>query len=180
MPLDNSRPSVPMDTARLQKISSMFEAARSFIAGASIIMSSSGIEDEDGLRRPTLPVTMCCAFAIELGLKTLMEAHGVPRPKRLDGHDLKELVGLLPEGVWEQFLSHHDARVDMTRDEVESLVEDERHTFKRWRYPYESVEDLATQPSKMLELARGLHFYIEDCYAIERSYNGWLKPDAVA
>jgi hypothetical protein len=168
-----------IDSARQQRISAMFETARSFIAGASIIMSSNGIEDEDGLRKPTLPVTMCCAFAIELGIKTLLEAHGVERPRRMDGHDLKELVGLLPEGVWEDFLSHHDARVDVTREEVEALIEGERHTFKQWRYPYESAHDLETQPSKMLELARGLHFYIQDRYAIERSYNGWLKPDGI-
>lgn len=171
---------VHLDAPRLQRISAMFETARSFIAGASIIMGSKGIEDVDGFRTPTLPVTMCCAFAIELGIKTLLEAHGVERPKRMDGHDLKELVALLPEGVWEDFLSHNDSRVDVTRADIDSLIDDERHTFKRWRYPYESEEDLETAPSKMLEVARGLHFFIEDRYDVERSYNGWLKREGIA
>ncbi len=52
--------------------SSMFEQSRSLIAGAKIIIDSEGISDGGVTRKPTTPVILNSAFAIEICLKLLL------------------------------------------------------------------------------------------------------------
>ena len=73
----------------------MFEAARSFIGGAKIIIVSEGIEENGLIRTPTLPVIICAAIAVEIELKAILKLQGISRPKG-DGHDLDVLFCSLP------------------------------------------------------------------------------------
>ena len=60
----------------------MFKAARSLVAGAKIILDSDGIRDGGKERMPTLPVIVCCALAIEIGLKALLTLAGKGFPRK--------------------------------------------------------------------------------------------------
>ncbi len=51
---------------------SMFEQSRSLVAGAKIIIDSEGINDDGEIKKPTTPVILSCAFAIEFLLKLLI------------------------------------------------------------------------------------------------------------
>ena len=161
---------------RIDKLSLMFESARSYLGGAKIIMASEGIEDDHGVAYPTLPVITCSVFAIELQLKLLLEALELARPKG-DGHDLNLLFNALPVSFQEDVLAFQSSYTGLSACEARSLISEEKDTFKRWRYAYEE-EKLKTQPSALFNLALALSELIKSRYQIERSSNGWLRVDA--
>ena len=57
-----------MPSERIDSVSLMFEAARSLIGGAKIIVASNGIEEGGVAKHPTLPVVICSVIAIEIGI----------------------------------------------------------------------------------------------------------------
>lgn len=162
---------------RIDRLSLMFESARSYIAGAKIIMASDGIEDDHGIAHPTLPVITCSVFAIELQLKFLLDASELARPIG-DGHDLKLLFNALPVALQEDVLAFQSSFTGRSAGETRSLISEERDTFKRWRYPYEQ-QQIETRPSSLFQLALALSEFIKSRYQIERSGNGWLWTDAI-
>lgn len=158
---------------QIDTISLMFEAARSYLGGAKIIMESEGIEDDHGSVIPTLPVTTCLALAIEIQLKALLIVHAVERPKG-DGHDLMSLFKALPQCVQSEILEFQEKVTDFSEVTFMALIEDEKDTFKTWRYPYERPM-LETQPAAMYHVALALSEYLKSSRKIERSDNGWMR-----
>lgn len=160
----------------IDQLSLMFEAARSYIAGAKIIIASDGINDDHAVAHPTLPVITCSAFAIELQIKLLLLATNVARP-RGDGHDLELLFNALPATLQSKVLDFQQQYTDLSHEEARVLLSEEKDTFKRWRYPYES-HFLETRPADLFQLALALNDFIKNNYELERSDNGWLRVDA--
>lgn len=157
-------------------ISLMFEAARSYLGGAKIIIDSDGINDDQGVLVPTLPVTTCLTLAIEIQLKALLIAHSVERPKG-DGHDLLSLFNALPHSVQSKFIKFQISFTELNDDAFRKLLADEKDTFKTWRYPYEKPV-LETQPAPLYHVALALSEYLKSHFEIERSDNGWLRKGA--
>lgn len=161
------------DSKQIDMISQMFEAARSYLGGAKIIIDSDGISDDHGEFIPTLPVTTCLVLAIEIQLKALLIAHSVERP-RGDGHDLRSLFNALPESVQAELVEFQARFTELEEDAFRRLLTDEKDTFKMWRYPYERLV-LETQPALLYHLALALSEYLKSHFRIERSENGWLR-----
>ena len=162
---------------RIDKLSLMFESARSYIGGAKIIMAGDGIEEDHGVAHPTLPIITCSVFAIELQLKLLLEASELARPKGY-GHDLNLLFNALPVSIQDDVLPFQSSYTGLSADKARLLISEEKDTFMRWRYPYEN-EQLKTQPSALFHLALALSEFIKSNYQIERSSNGWLRIGAI-
>jgi hypothetical protein len=151
----------------------MFEAARSFIGGAKIIITSEGIEEDGVVKIPTLPVVVCSAIAVEIQFKALLQATGIPRP-RGDGHDLCSLFDALPPELQSTVLSYQVPFTETPPDRAKTLLSSHRNVFKNWRYPYETAE-LDTSPAFLLSFALALSEYMKNTFVLERSDNGWLK-----
>lgn len=126
-------------------LNDMFEAARSLVAGAKIILDSNGIRVHGYEQKPTLPVIVCCALAIEIGLKTLLTLvwKGFPRK---NGHSLITLFAALPESTQAELLSFQQRFTGRTAVDAKRQLFLEDMTFVKWRYAYEN-EYLATSPA---------------------------------
>jgi hypothetical protein len=151
----------------------MFEAARSYIGGAKIIINSDGIQEIGVVRHPTLPVILCSASAIEIELKALLKLHAIPRPSG-DGHDLKQLFDALRPDQQVEILKFQVSYTSCTADTARQALYAVKDVFKTWRYAYEKPT-LETSPSFLLHFALALSDYIQSSAKIERSENGWLK-----
>jgi hypothetical protein len=158
---------------KIDEVSLMFEAARSFTAGAKIIVASDGIEDDEGVSVPTLPVIMCAAFAVELSLKALLCVEGRTRPMG-DGHDLDLLFSTLSTERQAAFLAMQQHFTELDPDSARAAITQLKDTFKVWRYPYEH-SFLETAPATLVGLALALSEFMRTTLKIERSDNGWLK-----
>lgn len=150
----------------------MFEAARSLIAGAKIVVASDGIEEEGHMRHPTLPVVVCSALAIEIQLKLLLKLCLLARPSG-DGHDLISLFEKLPPTLRAEILASESAALNLPTDEIRMKLKANAHVFKTWRYPYEK-EMLQTEPAFLVDFAIVLSQFITTKVFIERSENGWI------
>lgn len=157
----------------IDEVSLMFEAARSFIGGAKIIIASDGIQEDDVARQPTLPVIMCSAIAIEIELKTLLKLRDIPRPSG-DGHDLKLLFEALPLDVQRELLQFQFTYTGIPEEAAKRTLYEEKDVFKTWRYAYEKCT-LETAPAFLFDFAVALSDYIKSKAQIERSENGWLS-----
>jgi hypothetical protein len=162
-----------MNGNEIDAISLMFEAARSFIGGAKIIITSEGIEEDGVVKLPTLPVVVCSAIAIEIQFKALLQAADIQRP-RGDGHDLCSLFEALPPELQSTLLSYQVPFTETPPDRAKTLLSSHRNAFKDWRYPYETAE-LNTSPAFLLSFALALSEYMKATFVLERSDNGWLK-----
>lgn len=161
----------------IDEVSLMFESARSFIAGAKIIIESDGIQENDVARHPTLPVIVCSAIAIEVELKALLKLSNSPRPSG-DGHDLKLLFeALLPE-VQLEILQFQFTYTGIPNECAKRKLDEEKDVFKTWRYAYEK-SIMETAPAFLFDFALALSDYIKSKAQIERSDNGWLSSSDV-
>lgn len=115
----------------------MFEASRSLIAGAKIIMDCEGINDRGIIEKPTLPVIVCCALAIEIGIKAFLILEGKPFPREGFGHSLKALFEALPAPIQQDILSFQAQFTELTPPDAKAKLEEEDMTFVNWRYAYE-------------------------------------------
>ena len=150
----------------------MFEAARSMIAGAKIVVASDGIEEEGLVHSPTLPVIICSGIAIEIQLKLLLKLYKLPRPSG-DGHNLNVLLNGLPPVPQAEILTYASKALNLPADEIGMNIKSEANVFKIWRYPYEN-KNLQTLPAFLLDFAIVLSQFITTKVPIERSENGWL------
>lgn len=160
------------DNQQIDEVSHMFEAARSFIGGAKIIIDGDGIEENGVIKHPTLPVIVCSVIAVEIAIKALLKLNGLPRPSG-DGHDLKLLFEALPASLQIELLAFQVAYTDIPAPLARQMIYEEKDVFKTWRYAYEK-STLATAPSFLFGLALALSEYIRSTTPIERSDNGWL------
>ena len=152
---------------------SMFEQARSLVAGAKIIINSEGILDGGGVYYPTTPVIVSCALAIEIGLKLIIQAQVGKRPK---DHDLESLFNQLPGDIREAFIAHYlSQNPDETEVSLLKKISQHKGIFVDWRYAYESSKILECSPSFLYQLAYALSTYTEQSYKFKRNDNGWLK-----
>lgn len=135
--MDKSIPSDPKD---------MFEASRSLISGAKIIMDSEGIHDRGLTRIPLLPVTVCCALAVEIGIKALLILEGKQFPREGYGHSLKALFEALPAPMQQNILSFQVQFTGFSSPDAKEKLEGEDMTFVKWRYAYEHAF-LTTSPA---------------------------------
>lgn len=125
----------------------MFEASRSLIAGATIIINSDGILNQGEVETPTLPVIVCCALAIEIGIKALLVLEGVKSfPSNAHGHSLKALFEALPLHMQQEILTFQVQYTGLSPDEAKEKLDEEDTTFIDWRYAYEHVR-LHTSPA---------------------------------
>ena len=159
------------ELSNVDEISLMFEAARSFIGGAKIIIVSEGIEENGLIRTPTLPVIICAAIAVEIELKAILKLQGISRPKG-DGHDLDVLFCSLPAEHQRGLLEFQLTYTGMSPDAARVALTEVRNVFKEWRYAYEH-STLATAPGFLYHFALALSEYIKVNASIERSENGW-------
>lgn len=83
----------------------MYQASRSLIGGAKIIIDSEGIHDRGMAKIPTLPVIICCALAIEIGIKAFLVLEAKPFPTEGSGHSLKALFEALSVPIQRDLLS---------------------------------------------------------------------------
>ncbi|MHB0982293.1 MAG: hypothetical protein ACYCWB_02995 [Thiobacillus sp.] len=160
----------------IDEVSLMFEAARSFIGGAKIIIASDGIEEDNVARQPTLPVIVCSTIAIEIELKTLLKLHNILRPSS-DGHDLKLLFEALPPGLQLELLQFQVTYTGIREEVARTILYEGKDVFKTWRYPYEekhTLETLEAAPAFLFGFALALSAYIKSKVKIERSENGWI------
>ncbi len=152
--------------------SSMFEQSRSLIAGAKIIMDSEGIDDNGVAKKPTTPVILVCAFAIEICLKLLLLQETGAEVK---SHDWEELFKKLPpevsKSVVADFLSQNRGE---TEDSLNTELVNHKKIFVGWRYAFESKDPLECKPCFLYSLAFCLNTFIEKNYDFERNDNGWL------
>jgi hypothetical protein len=152
---------------------SMFEQSRSLIAGAKIIIDSEGINDNGVTKKPTTPVILLCAFAIEVCLKLLLlqETNQVAH-----GHNLENLFKKLPlalfNNIADNFLSQNQ---NETRESFLINLANHKKIFINWRYAFERNDPIECSPSFLYSLAFCLNKYIETNYVFERHDNGWLK-----
>lgn len=159
----------------IDQISSMFEAARSLIGGSKIIIASDGIEENSIVRKPTLPVVVSSALAIEIQLKALLQLNGAARPSG-SGHDIFTLFRALPSDLQKSLLEHQVRFTDFTSEQALSMLEDHRDAFVTWRYPYEKSL-LEVAPAFLFGFALSLSEFLQQTVEIERSDNGWLRED---
>lgn len=135
---------VSEDSEFIDEFSLMFESARSLIGGAKIILASDGIEEDGQTRHPTIPVIICCAFAIEVQIKALLKSADIPRPQG-DGHDLALLFNALPSELQSTLLEHQESYTQLVPTEAANALNEHKDVFKTWRYAYESTE-LSAKP----------------------------------
>lgn len=154
-------------------ISGMYQAARSYIAGAKIILSSDGIVDDDVMRHPTLPVIMCSAIAIEIQLKAILVCSNITKLPS-DRHNLRDLFFLIPSQTREDITNHMCKELHITQNNINCLLEENKDVFKIWRYPYEHLFILSS-PASLLDFSISLSNFIGNRYSIANSENGWLK-----
>lgn len=157
----------------IDEVSLMFEAARSFIGGAKIIINSDGIQDQDVARHPTLPVIVCSAIAIEIELKALLKVCNIPRPSG-DGHDLKLLFEAFPTELQLELLQFQFTYTGIPEEIARKMLFEEKDVFKTWRYAYEKP-NIKTVPAFLFGFALALSDFIKSKAQIERSENGWLS-----
>lgn len=162
-----------MTDSNIDELSLMFEASRSLIAGAKIVVASDGIEEEGHVRHPTLPVIVCSGLAIEIQLKLLLKLCKRPRPSG-DGHDLNSLFDALPPDLQSEILASESVALNLPVDEIRTKIKAEANVFKTWRYPYEK-EMLQTEPAFLVDFAIILSQFIATKAPIERSANGWIS-----
>lgn len=115
----------------------MFEASRSLIAGAKIIIASEGIRDRGATKVPTLPVTVCCALAVEIGIKALLTIEGKPYPPMGGGHSLKALFEALSDSTQQDLLLFQVQFTGFNPSDAKAILDDEDMAFVKWRYAYE-------------------------------------------
>jgi hypothetical protein len=166
-----------LNNQMIDDVSLMFEAARSFIGGAKIIIESSGIQENNVARYPTLPVIVCSAIAIEIELKALLKLRNTPRPSG-DGHDLKLLFEALPSDLQAELLQFQFTYTGISDEAAKRMLYEAKDVFKSWRYAYEKPI-METSPAFIFSLALALSEYIKSKAQIERSENGWLSPVSV-
>ena len=152
---------------------SMFEQARSLVAGAKIIIDSDGINDNGEIKKPTTPVILACAFAIEVLLKLLiLQETG----NSASGHNLEALYNQLPEGLKDQVISRYISQnQEETIDSLNEKMNAHKRVFVDWRYAFEGQNDQECSPSFLYSFAYSLSTFVEDNYDFERNDNGWLK-----
>ena len=136
-------------------VTDMYQASRSLIAGAKIIIDSDGIHDRGEVRTPTLPVTVCCALAIEIALKALLTLEGTQFPREGGGHSLKALFEALAFSTQEELLALQTKFTGRTIADARAQLEHEALTFVKWRYAYEH-EHLSTSPAFLHDFAVAL------------------------
>jgi hypothetical protein len=149
----------------------MFEAVRSFLAGAKIIIASDGIEENEVARVPTLPVIVCSAIAVEIALKAILKLRGISRP-RGDGHDLHQLFSMLDKEEQNAILNFQQDYTGLPANQARLALTSAKDVFKTWRYAYEQAT-LETTPEFIFHFGLALSEYIQLNAVIERSSNGW-------
>jgi hypothetical protein len=141
-------------------VTDMFEASRALIAGAKIIIASDGIRDRGAAKQPTLPVTVCCVLAIEIGLKALLTLEGTRFPREGGGHSLKALFEALSLRAQQELLSLQVGSTGRNPAEAKQQLDREALTFVNWRYAYEH-EYLSTSPAFLHDFAVALSEYLK-------------------
>lgn len=159
------------EPSNLDDVSLMFEAARSFVAGAKIIIASDGIEEDQAVKLPTLPVIVCSAIAAEISLKAILKMIGRQRPKG-DGHDLDQLFSALPIEIQLELLEYQSAYTGIPAIKARVAISEVKDVFKTWRYAYEHTS-IETKPDFLFHLALAFIAYLQVNSNIERSLNGW-------
>lgn len=166
------------ETEKIDAFSLMFECARSLIGGAKIIVASDGIEENGVVKWPTIPTIVCSAFAIEIQIKALLLKFNCARPTG-DQHDISLLFSALPRDLQDALLNFQVQYTHIPAERFREELNEHKDTFKRWRYPYETLE-LAVAPAFLFSFALALSEYIMQNYNIERSDNGWLGSPKVS
>ena len=115
----------------------MFDAARSLIAGAKIIFDSDGIRHRGQEQKPALPIIVCCALAIEIGIKALLAIVGRSYPREGRGHSLLALFEALPQQIQAEFMTFQERFTNCTGDEAKAKLLQENHSFVNWRSAYD-------------------------------------------
>jgi len=152
---------------------SMFEQSRSLIAGAKIIIDSDGINDNGVRRKPSTPVILSCAFAIEVSLKLLLLQETEDAGH---GHNLEDLFNKLPEELLNRIVDQFIAQnPDENRDSLNTNLSNHKKIFVNWRYAFENTNPQECSPSFLYSLAYSLNTFIEENYDFERNGNGWLS-----
>ncbi len=153
----------------------MFEQSHSLIAGAKIIIDSDGINDNGVRRKPSTPVILSCAFAIEVCLKLLLIQETEDAGH---GHNLEVLFEKLPKEllnrIVDQFLAQNP---DENRDSLNTNLSNHKNIFVNWRYAFENTNLLECSPNFLYSLAYSLNTFIEENYDFERNDNGWLTVE---
>lgn len=111
----------------------------------------------------TMVASMAAAFACELGMKAILMT-------RLDEvektHDLVKLYNALPE----------DSRRRLEADfpGIEGVLEDNRHSFEKWRYFEESVGERAmvalVNTARVRELGKAARVIVDECIVAGLTY----------
>lgn len=136
-------------------VTDRYQASRSLIAGAKIILDSDGIRDRDAVKTPTLPVTVCCALAIEITLKAFLTLEGTQFPRDGSGHSLKALFEALSLSTQDEVLALQSTITGRNAADARRQLDHETLTFVKWRYAYEH-ECLSTSPAFLHDFAVAL------------------------
>lgn len=151
---------------------SMFEQARSLVAGAKIIIDSEGINDNAQVRHPTTPVIVSCALSTEVGLKLIIAAES---EKKAKGHDLESLFNQLSKQTAKEIVAHYlNLNHEETEESLKEKIERHKRIFIDWRYAYESESSIECSPTFLYQWAYALNTFIEQKFEFERNGNGWL------
>lgn len=150
----------------------MFEQARSLAAGAKIIISSEGINENGVSKMPTTPVVLSCAFSIEVSLKLLIlqETGSVAK-----GHHIDSLYNELPDDIRDKLIAHYlSENPGETEKSLNENIVKHRNIFVDWRYAFESSDPLECSPDFLYSFAYSLSTFVEQNYEFEKNGNGWL------
>lgn len=139
----------------------MFKASRSLLSGAKIIIVSEGIHDRGQTRIPTLPVIVCCALAIEIGIKALLTLEMKRFPSKGGGHSLKALFETLPALTQQSLLSFQYQFTKLSPLQAKAKLKEEDTTFVTWRYAYEHAR-LSTSPSFLYEFGVAVSEFLRE------------------
>ncbi|MDT4844591.1 hypothetical protein FQZ97_785570 [compost metagenome] len=137
------------------RVQSMFQQALAFAQIAADCHAKLNQTPRQG--RYAAPFVVNMAFAIELYLKTLAEAHG----SSLHGHDLRKLYDGLPQEAKSALDSAAPESLKISGlQEVPSIAEvltELRSTFVDWRYLYERENTPEVRIPQAIFVANALH-----------------------
>lgn len=132
---------------------SIFNQACTFHEGA--LRCAVDVKGENGvINTATVPTITCCAFAVELYMKSLLG------PESIKTHKLDELFKYLPQHVRNSIYVYYKQLITgRTFKDLEEDIKQLASAFVDWRYIYEQGK-IAIALHRLIALAYSLHMAI--------------------
>ena len=101
-----------------------------------------------------IPITVNCAFSIELALKSLYYANNTTK---ITGHNIKDIYNSVKNCGLETFLLK-----DFSSDEIKTIIEQLENAFVEFRYLYEQNKTITISKSLLKDFTLYINSYCND------------------